>query len=101
MKSLFARVGWLGWVFLVLAVAFVLVFVGPFFRRQRPDGTYELPKVPKALKDKVQQAEERAMVVKAEARVEAEKDVAALEEIRQIDDDQERRKRLAALLRSL
>ena len=61
----------------------------------------ELPKVPKALRDKVEKAEEEALIARVEARVEATKEVEKLEEVSKIKDGAERRKRLAGLLKDL
>lgn len=60
-----------------------------------------MPEVPQALKEKVEKAEEHALVARIEARVEAEKDIEKLEEVAKIDDGAERRKRLAGMLEDL
>lgn len=66
-----------------------------------PKGPTSLPEVPDALKKKVQEAEEAALVARVEARVEAEKAKEILDEAAAISDGAERRKRLADALRRL
>jgi hypothetical protein len=94
------------WVLIAVAVGIGLVAIfmlRGIFRRESPDGskTDVLPDVSEALKDKVRQAEEEALIARVEARVEAETQKKELEEISTIDDGAERRKRLAAMLRGL
>jgi hypothetical protein len=60
-----------------------------------------LPEIPRALRAKVDLAEEEALVARVEARVEATKEVEKLQEVAKISDGVERRKRLAAMLKGL
>ena len=60
-----------------------------------------IPDVPDKLKEKVRQAEEEALVVRVEAKVKADVEQAKLDEVKKIDDQAERLKRLSALLNDL
>lgn len=103
MKVVWKHIKWVA-----VAVAVGLGIAGVFllrglFVKERSDGSEEdpLPEVADKLKKRVQQAEEEALVSRVEAKVKAEQDQKELEEVAQIDDGKERRKRLADMLRRL
>ena len=60
-----------------------------------------IPDVPNKLKEKVRKAEEDALVVRVEAKVKADTELKKLEDVKKIDDQAERLKRLSALLNDL
>jgi hypothetical protein len=91
---------WVAWAVLAFAVVLVIWLVKGLFDGPKT-GPGRLPEPPKKLKEKVEKAEEAALVSKVEARVEAEKAKEALDEIAEIDDGKERRKRLADMLNNL
>ena len=91
---------WVAWAILAFVVVLVIWLVKGLFDGPKT-GTGRLPEVPQKLKEKVAKVEEAALVSKVEARVEAEKAKEALDEIAEIDDGKERRKRLAEMLRGL
>jgi|WetSurMetagenome_2_1015567.scaffolds.fasta_scaffold107430_2 hypothetical protein len=94
------------WVILAVA-AVALGVLGVVLRglvfREPPEGKKVdvLPEVHEAIKEKVQQAEEAALVSRVEARVQAETQTQALQEVMKVEDGAERRRRLAAMLRGL
>lgn len=89
-----------GGVLLALVLFFVL---RGLFTREDANGRKVdiLPEVEEALKERVRVAEEEALVARVEARVEAEVQREELEEVGQIEDGAERRRRLADMLRKL
>jgi hypothetical protein len=94
------------WVLLAVAAATIgvlgVVLRGLFFK-EPPEGKKidVLPEVHEELKQKVQQAEEEALVTRVEARVQAEAQQQELAEVMKVEDGAERRRRLAAMLRQL
>jgi hypothetical protein len=99
MKRVWAFLKKWWWLF-VLAAAGLLALL---FRGLIVDDDKKLviPDVPSKLKEKVRQAEEEALVVRVEARVKADVELEKLEEVKKIDDQAERLKRLSALLNDL
>lgn len=89
------------WVVLAAVLGVVVLLGRSFLMRGRKEGTGRLPEVPEKLKAKVAKVEEEALIARVEARVTAEKDQEALEEVAKIEDGAERRERLAAMLRTL
>jgi hypothetical protein len=83
---------------LVLLALRLLVFRGG--PEHSGDETY-LPEPPKFLVRKVKQVEKEALVARVEARVKAEEDKKELEVVASLEDEVERRKRLAEMLRRL
>lgn len=82
-------------------VAFVTTTLAIIFKgmevpeeRRKP----KVPDLPPKLKQRVRKAEEAAVVARVTAKVKHDHQKEELEEIKQISDDDERRKRLAALM---
>jgi hypothetical protein len=88
-----------------LAVLGFAVLIGLWLLRTLftadPSAPAKLPEVPKKLKEKVEKAEEEALIARVEARVEATQSKELLDEAAAIEDGEERRKRLADMLRRL
>ena len=93
------------WVLLAVG-AVVLAIVGFLLRgmfvRETSDGKEEvLPEVESRVRERVEVAEEEAMVARIEAKVVAETERVELKEIAEVDDGAERRRRLAAMMRGM
>lgn len=92
---------------LYAVAAFLLMILGvvlySLFHSPQDDPTKptRLPEVPKPLLEKVEKAEEAALVAKVEARVKSDTDRAKLTEAQAVADGKARRAALAAVLRSL
>ena len=103
-KAFYHARRWEIWAALAAASGLVLLVLRVFVFRGGPehsgDETY-LPEPPKKLVKKVKQVEEEALVARVEARVKADEDKKQVEEITKMDDGEERRKRLAELLRKM
>ena len=95
------------WVFWILlgACAVILVFVvkGLFTKAPLVDGNDNalIPHIPKFIQERVRAAEDNALVVKATTKAKSAAQQKELGEITKIDDGAERRKRLAAFLKTL
>jgi hypothetical protein len=106
LKVWWAKSKWAVWALLGLGAAIMLAVLYSLFNQKpkpRPGQPTQpgLPPVPKALQDKVDAAEEHALVTQVEARTQAADKKAELTEIAKLDDGAERRKRLAAMLTKL
>ncbi len=104
MKWLSKHIKWLFWGL----IAAVTIFLTVIFKglKVEPQGESRkkktsIPPLPEKVKKRVQHAEEQALVVRAKAKAREEADLEQLETIRQIDNDAERRKRLAELMARL
>lgn len=98
--SKFKGAKWLAWAGLGVVAVVILFIVRGLFSGPKTPGK-RLPEVPNALKEKVEKAEEGALIARVEARVKAEEATKELEEIAAVDDGAERRKRLAEMLNGL
>lgn len=92
------RLRWVAWGVLALLALVLLWFLRSLSFKSKP---YQLPPVPEALRKKVAQAEEDALAAKVRAKAEAETAKLILEEAANIEDDRERRRRLAEVLEKL
>ena len=104
MKSVVAWFQTSKWV-LYLVASVILMILGmvlaSLFHTPDPSGTSRLPEVPKPLQQKVEKAEEQALVAKVEAKVKSDTDRARLAEAQAVPEGAARRAALAAVLRSL
>ena len=106
-RAWIARFRWVGWIVLAGVIAvFTLVFRRMFAGTSDKDkAKFQMPAVPPAVQQRVQQAEEQATVTRIQASTQAETKKEELTQVLQIPDGPdggaERRKRLAAMLRSL
>lgn len=100
LTAMFKQTKWVVWAVIATAAVVALWLLRTLFTAD-PEAPARLPEVPPKLKAKVAKAEEDALVARVEARVEAEKAKAILDEAASADDDKERRKRLAEALRRL
>ena len=78
-----------------MALAFVIAF------RRDEEGKFVIPDPPTKLKEKVDRAEEDALRAKVAAKAKADEQRAQLDQVGQIEDGAERRKRLAEMLRTM
>jgi hypothetical protein len=92
---------WIALVVLAVGAGVLLLVLRKMFWGPKPEGPTRLPDVPPALQKKVEKAQEEAIKAKVEAKITAEIDKKEVEEILQIDDGAERRKRLAEKLKNL
>jgi hypothetical protein len=106
MKSVVAWVKTSKWV-LYLVAAGILMILGMVLYslfhspQDNTPGSSRLPEVPKPLLEKVEKAEEAALIAKVEAKVKSDTDRTKLAEAQAIADGKARRAALAAVLRSL
>lgn len=107
MKSVVAWVKTSKWVLYLVAAGILLVLGAVLYslfhspQDRDPSKPSRLPEVPKPLLEKVEKAEEEALVAKVEARVKSDTDRTKLAEAQAIADGKARRAALAAVLRSL
>ena len=103
LKVQYKRYRYWFWIGAAVLIAILLFVVRGLIVGSKDGGKRKisLPEVPKALKDKVEQAEEESLVARVEARVVAEQEKKELQEVAKIDDGAERRKRLAKMLEGL
>ena len=88
--------------FALSAAALLAVVFGLLMRSSRRGvRRASLPPLDEKIREKVRQAEEEALVARVEAKVKAETEVKKLEEVAEISDGAERRKRLAEMLNDL
>lgn len=100
--AFFARFRWALWVVLAVGAAVLLWALSRLFDPRNPEEpVFRLPEVPQALKERVQKAEEDALVARVRASATAESQRAEVQTIMQIEDGAERRRRLAAHLATL
>jgi len=106
-RAWFARFRWLVWVLFAAVIAIGTLIVrrmvaGPSAKEGQ---RHQLPTVPLEVQRRVQAAEEHATVARIQASAQAEAKKEELQQVMQIPDGPdggaERRKRLAALLRTL
>jgi anti-sigma-K factor RskA len=93
---------WALWVALsgvVVVLAFVLRRA--FEQRAPEEPVFQLPAVPPKLQQKVEAAQEQALVARVQATAQAEGQKQQLAQVMAIDDGAERRRRLADLLTTL
>lgn len=106
-RAWIARFQWVGWIVLAAVIAiFTLVLRRMFAGTSDKDRErFQMPAVPPEVQQRVQMAEERATVARIQASTQADTKKEELQQVMQIPDGQdggaERRKRLAALLRTL
>lgn len=100
-KTVRKHLKWFALGALAIGAAVLTLLLRGVFVPKRGAGRPSLPPLPEGLKEKVQKAEEEALVARVEARVKAEHEVKELEEVAKIDDGAERRKRLAEMLNGL
>jgi hypothetical protein len=100
LKKFWTSSKWVAWVVIAVAVVVVLWLARTLFTRN-PYAPTKLPEVPDALKKKVQKAEEDALIARVKANAEADAAKKILDTAAEIDDGEERRKRLAEALRNL
>ena len=109
MKSWLKQVKWFVWLLVACVIGVAFIFIGPFVlpkdrRVRKPDGTTSadpLPMLPAAVQASLDRVHEEAVAAKVEASVRSEEQRKQLADIQQIDDGVERRRRLAALARTL
>lgn len=104
---------WLCWVLVAIVTGIAYLFLAPLLnqpqprprRRGEPARPIEpesgLPMLPPAIQNHLDQAHEEAAIARATASAKAEGQKAQLAEIQKIEDDKERRRRLAEMLRTL
>lgn len=94
---------WAVWLLIAVGAGLLVLFLGPFFKKERREGEPEepLPTLPPVIQERLDTAHEEAATAKATARATSEAQKQALNQISTIDDGRERRRRLAELLRTL
>jgi hypothetical protein len=103
-KTWAASAKWVFWLLLgVAGVVLVFVFKGLFTKAPLQNGNVDalIPHVPKFIQERVRAAEDNALTVKATTKAKTEAQQKELGEITKIDDGAERRKRLAAFLKTV
>jgi hypothetical protein len=99
LKNLWAKSRWVVWVIIGAVCVVALVVIRGFLSgKSKSDIPNGLPPIPKAIQDKVFQAEEDSLKARVTATVKAEEHKKQLAEVLKIDDGAERRKRLAEML---
>ena len=101
LKAWWARSRWAVWAIIgVLAVVMLAVLKSLLNVKHNPADGHEplLSPVPKAIQDRVDQAQEDNLRARVEAKVKADDQKKALDDVLKIDDGAERRKRLAEML---
>lgn len=93
------RSRWVVWVVIgVCAIIMLAVLRSLVLKKPGGDSGGILPPVPKAIQDRVNQAQEDNLRVRVEATVKADDQKKQLADVLKIDDGAERRKRLAEML---
>jgi fatty acid-binding protein DegV len=104
MEWLSKHIKWLFWG-LIAAVTVFLTVIFKGLKVEPKEGVRKkktsIPPLPEKVKKRVQHAEEQALVVRAKAKAREQVQLEQLETIRKIDNDAERRKRLAELMATL
>jgi len=92
------QIKYIFWSVLSVCSVFIVYFVYKFFSSPKDEPSLIPIQVAKAFQDKVDKAQENALVEKVKATVQAENAHQTLNDILIIDDGAERRKKLAELL---
>jgi hypothetical protein len=106
-RAWFARFRWVGWLVLAAVIAVFTLVLRRMFAGASPQDRqrFQMPAVPPVVQQRVEAAEEQAAVARIQASTQAAAKREELQQVLQIPDGSdggaERRKRLAALLRTL
>jgi hypothetical protein len=106
-RAWIARLKWDGWIILAAVIAICTLVLRRMFAgtSERERQRFQLPAVPPEVQQRVRDAEEHAIVTQIQASAQAEAKKEELQQVMQIPDGNdggaERRRRLAALLRTL
>ena len=99
LKAWWHRSQWVVWVVIgVCAVIMLAVLRSLVLKKPGGDSGGLLPPIPKAIQERVNQAQEDNLRVRVEAKVKADEQKKQLDDVLKMDDGAERRKRLAEML---
>lgn len=103
LSALWARFKWVAWIVFAAVVAVLVLVLRRLFSSpsDKDRARYTMPAVPSAVQQRVEHAEEQAQVARVQASVHAEAKKEELQQIQQIPNGTERRRRLADMLRTL